>query len=252
MYASQKVISLRGMPLAASDSSPTTVAIENLFGSLPTDKIAAGRALFREGDAASQVFEIESGCVRLYRILPNGRRAVIGFGYAGDVLGVGCKGTYLVTAEAITPVRFRRLARGRLQAMAAESDLIQSFVTAKLREEVSTSQQHIVVLGQLRAEERLAYFLVSAARRARQDPSRPAVLELLMTRLDIADHLGLTIETVCRLMSKLKRIGLIASQGRHWLVLRRMNDLRNLAGELVDAGDAGQFTLMQSSARWPS
>ena len=91
------------------------------------------------------------------------------------------------------------------------------------------------MLGQLGAEERAAHFLVSAARRTGADRKRPAAIELPMTRQDIADYLGLTIETVSRVISKFKRDGLVALEGRHRVILRRMSDLLELAGEFDDA-----------------
>ena len=93
-------------------------------------------------------------------------------------------------------MRLRRLRRARLRAIAEGAEHLQPFLLAEIFEEIRAAQQHIIVLGQLGAEERVAHFLVSAARRTGADRKRPVAIDLPMTRQDIADYLGLTIETV--------------------------------------------------------
>jgi CRP/FNR family transcriptional regulator len=222
-----------GMPSEA-------LTLENLFAAQPADKFAAGEGVFWEGDAASDIFQITEGCLRLYRVLPDGRRAIMGFRFAGEMLGLSCEGSYCYTAEAVTSVRLRRLSRARLRVMGEGTGQLQSLLLTKIFEEIRAAQQHIIVLGQLGAEERAAHFLVSAVRRTGADRMRPVAIELPMTRQDIADYLGLTIETVCRVMSKLKRDGLISLEGRHRAILLRMADLQQLAGEFDDAEPLGE------------
>lgn len=193
--------------------------------------------MFWEGDAASHLFQVVEGCLRLYRILADGRRAIMGFQFAGETLGVSCHGLYDYTAEAVTPVRMRRLSRNRLHVVEETTVGLQPLLMEKVFEEIRAAQQHIIVLGQLGAEERVANFLVSAALRTGADQKRPVVIDLPMTRLDIADYLGLTIETVCRAISKLKRDGAIILQGRHRIMLQRMGDLHNLAGMIDGFND---------------
>jgi CRP/FNR family transcriptional regulator, anaerobic regulatory protein len=245
------------LPSAGSATFPVfglpseALTLESLFAVHPADKFAAGEGVFWEGDAASDIFQISEGCLRLYRMLPDGRRAIMGFRFAGEMLGLSCEGTYGYTAEAVTPVRLRRLSRARLRAMSEGAGLLQSQLLTKVFEEIRAAQQHIIVLGQLGAEERAAHFLVSAARRTGVDRKRPVVIELPMTRQDIADYLGLTIETVCRVMSKLKRDGLVKLEGRHRMILLRMGDLQQLAGEFDDAEPLGGQALTWNPAKQP-
>lgn len=234
MYASHLAPSAAYGALSAFGLPSEPLTLESLFAAQPADKLAAGAAAFWESDPASHVFQVTEGCLRLYCILPDGRRAITGFVFAGDMLGLACQGTYRYTAEAVTTVRVRRLSRARLQGMREGTEQLQSLLLTKIFEELSAAQQHIIVLGQLGAEERVAHFLVSAARRTRVDQKRPVVIDLPMTRLDIADYLGLTIETICRVLSKLKRDGLIALEGRHTVILRRLSELRELAGDIQD------------------
>ncbi|AWM88490.1 helix-turn-helix domain-containing protein [Microvirga sp. 17 mud 1-3] len=226
-------------------------SLEKLFAVQPTAKYAAGEGIFWEGDAASDIFQLTEGCLRLYRILPDGRRAILGFKFAGEMLGLSCESTYCCTAEAVTPVRLHRLSRARLQAMSETATQLQPLLFRKLFEEIRAAQQHIIVLGQLGAEERTAHFLMSSARRTGADQRRPIIIEMPMTRQDIADHLGLTIETVCRVMSKLKRDGLVALEGRHKVILLRIVDLQQLAGEFDDAEPWGAKGSIWNTTKWP-
>jgi len=228
------------------------LTLEGLCATQPTDKLAAGEVVFWEGDEASHVFYITEGCLRLYRILPDGRRAIMGFVFAGEMLGLSCQRTYRCTAEAVIPVRLRRLSRARLKALGETAEQLQPLLMARISEEMAAAQQHIVVLGQMAAEERVAHFLISAAYRTGTDQKKPVVVELPMTRQDIADYLGLTIETVCRVLSKFKRMGLIVTQGRHTVILRRMIDLRELAGK-IDSDETAEINVaVKHLAVWPN
>ena len=251
MYTSHLAPAADRAVLPAFGLPSEALTLESLFGAQPMDKLAAGAAAFWEGDAASSVFQIAEGCLRLYRILPDGRRAIMGFVFAGETLGLSCQGSHRYTAEAVTPVRLRRISRARLRAMGEGAEQLQSLLLAKIFEEMSAAQQHIIVLGHLGAEERVAHFLVSAACRTGADQKRPVTIDLPMTRQDIADYLGLTIETVCRALSKLKREGLIAVEERHKVILLRMGRLQELAGEIGELAEpSGAQASLKQAASW--
>jgi CRP/FNR family transcriptional regulator len=228
MYSSNLVtLPYRSPNPAPGPHAPGT--LESLFATQPLETFAAGQAVFWEGDPSTHAFQIAEGCLRAYRILPDGRRAVTAFIFAGEVLGVSFQGPYLYTAQAVTPVRLRRISLSRLHE-ARESPALGRLLLTRIYEEIRSAHNLITLLGQLSAEERVANFLVSTARRTAQDEG-PVVIELPMSRRDIADYLGLTIETVCRALSKFKRRGLIALEGRNRVVLRRMESLQALTGE---------------------
>ncbi|WP_414473894.1 helix-turn-helix domain-containing protein [Microvirga sp. M2] len=252
MYASHLILSADRAALPRFDFPSETLTLESLFANQPTDKFATGEAVFWEGDAASQVFQVAEGCLRLCSILPDGRRAIIGFVFAGEMLGLSCHGTYRYTAEVVAPARLRRLSRARLRAMEEGTEQLQSLLMARVFEEMTAAQQHIIVLGQLGAEERVAHFLISAARRTGADQKKPVTIELPMPRLDIADYLGLTIETVCRVLSKFKRDGLVAPRGRHALVLRQLSNLQDRAGEIDNDAPSERPVAVRSPAVWPA
>jgi CRP/FNR family transcriptional regulator len=206
-------------------------SLDGLFLTQPGDTIAAGRAVFWEGDPANHVFQLTAGVLRLYRILPDGRRVISGFAFPGDVLGLAFEDRYLSTAEAITDVTIRRLSRLRLKAAASRSPQLQADILARVRSEACTNQDQVLLLLHGSADARIATFLLMVARRSTGGARRGTNFQLLMTRTDIADYLGLTIETVCRGITKLKSEGVVRAVGRHGVVVEKIETLRELSGE---------------------
>jgi len=166
--------------------------------------LTRGQTLFFEGDPALSYYEVVSGTMRCSRLSPDGRRQIFRFASAGELLGVGCVGTYGYSAEAVTEVVARRKPLSGLDAaMAADADLRQRVVQS-LRDELAATRTQMMLLGRMSAAERLATFLLDLAART---PMPGGYIELPMTRGDIADHLGLTIETVSRKFNELTLAG---------------------------------------------
>jgi CRP/FNR family transcriptional regulator len=227
----------------ATEQSPT---LRDLFRSQPTETFAAGQALFWEGDDAVHIFDVLEGVLRVYRIMSDGRRAIIGFIHPGDVLGVSFQDRYLFTAETVTEVKVRRFARGRFLAMINESPALRPQLFAILCDEMSAAQDQMLLLGRKTAEERVVSFLLAIHRKR----ATGAWIELPMSRQDMADYLGLTIETVSRMMTSLTRRGLIAAGARHTVVLRKLTILREIAGHHKDETAPPQAQLRR--AVWPN
>jgi CRP/FNR family transcriptional regulator len=164
---------------------------------------------------------------------------VVGFVFAGEIVGLSFPGVCLSTAETVTTVRLRRLSRSRFHGAVDASAALRPLLLARICEETAALHRHMIVLGRLGAEERVVNFLLAAARRTWADRKHPVAIELPMSRLDMADYLGLTIETVSRTISKLKRDGMIGLEGRHTVILRRIAALQDLAGGMeADDGSA--------------
>jgi CRP/FNR family transcriptional regulator, anaerobic regulatory protein len=208
--------------------------LQALFLQQVTETFAPPRAIFWEGDKASHVFHVLEGCLRLYRIMHDGRRAILGFSYAGELLGVPSRNIYSFTAEAATPVRLRRLARHRFHELIDDSGDLRSQLLTEISGEMTAAQDQIMRLGRTAADERVATFLLHIARRTGADAGASVDIDLPFGRLDIADYLGLTVETVSRELSKLKRGGLISMRGPHKIILRRLGRLRAIARTDVD------------------
>jgi CRP/FNR family transcriptional regulator len=210
---------------------PTTGSFRGLFGSRPTEQIDANEALFWEGDPAEHIYEIVSGCLRLYKLMADGRRAIMGFMFAGEILGVSLKDRYLFTAEAVTDVKVRRYSRSQMHDSLSRMPGLNREVLAMACDELSAAQDQMLLLGRKTAHERIASFLLTVAKRMGQTGAPKREIELPMTRLDMADFLGLTIETVSRVVTKLKTEGVIALPSPHRVVVRQISALQRAAGD---------------------
>ena len=143
---------------------------------------------------------------------------------------------YPFTAEAVTPVRLRRLPRRRFDELVDGSRDLRSLLLTEISSEMAAAQDQIIRLGRTAADERVATFLLDIARRTGADVVTPVEIDVPFGRLDIADYLGLTVETISREISKLKRDGLISTMGPHKIILRRLRGLRAIARMDGDCG----------------
>ena len=226
-------------------------SLQVLFRSQARETFPPKRVVFWEGDPARDVFEVTRGVLRVFRILPDGRRAIVGFIFAGDVIGLSFRDRYLFTAEAVTEVGIRRMPRSRFQALVDDAPALRSEVLSKLRDEMCAAQDQMLLLLHRSAEERVASFLQSVALRVADGVGRGVRIDLAMSRTDIADYLGLTIETVCRAITKLKGNGVISLDGPHRITIEKPRALRELAGEIEATEDGEAPRIGPTRAVWP-
>ena len=219
---------MRLLWLSVRHREAETQLLDAIFEGAPVESFAAGRTVFWEGDRAEHVIKVVEGVLRICRILPNGRRAITGFAFAGDVLGLSSKDLYLFSAEAITPAKVMKVTRRRLEAFLAEAPRGQQLVCDHVRDELCAAQDQMVILVHQSAEARLAGFLCHVARRLLGDLRAGAEFDLAMPRSDIGDHLGLTMETVCRSMTKLRKSGCIEMSGPHRVRILNATRLLNV------------------------
>lgn len=186
------------------------------FASLPdkADKAPAGiqmafgpgEELFGEGDEADFFYQVVSGAIRSYKLLSDGRRQIDAFHLHGDILGIETGDEHRFSAEAIGNVAVIAYRRSRLATLIQDDPGFRDkIMTATLRS-LERAYDHMLLLGRKAAQEKMATFLLDMAQRLSKDDE---TIELPMTRSDIADHLGLTIETVSRTLSYFARSGLI-------------------------------------------
>lgn len=183
-----------------------------------TQRLAEHDAVFYEGDPADRVYELLEGAVMLFKLLPDGRRQVVEVVAPDALFGVVAGKLYDCNAETLTPCVVRILDRRELESTAE----FQGHVAACLRSQIERLHDHAVLLGRKSAFERVASFLmrfvpsrgqpgcVGPQGNGSQSGKDEQIVELTMTRQEIADYLGLTIETVSRVISDLKRRGLVA------------------------------------------
>ena len=174
-----------------------------------TIRLEAHEPLFHEGDAADTVFNLTSGTLKLYKLLPDGRRQVMGFLQPGDFLGITMDEEHAFSAEALEPVEACRFSRARFDAFIEEHPRMERELYRLAAHELSMAQAQMVLLGRKTALERVATFLLGLLRRQEERHGTADTVELQMNRLDIADYLGLTKETVSRLFTSLKTTGVI-------------------------------------------
>ena len=179
------------------------------LGFSPTQTLDPREDLFLDGDDASHLYEVIEGIVCAYRILPDGGRHIVSFYYPGDVLGYCSTQAYAFSAQALTSVSVRRIALVSLERQMRQRPELAQKLLRMAAVELTATRDHLVCLAAKSAEAKTASFLLALSRRNAAVGENPAEIRLPMTRLDIADYLGLTLETVSRMLSKFKRQGLI-------------------------------------------
>ena len=178
--------------------------------------------LFGEGDKAAHVFTLVQGTAKLTRLLPDGREQVLGFRFAGDVLGYTGAEHYPFAAQLLTTAQVCRLERRRLDGLLRRYPARERRLLDLCVQELAATQEQLVTVGRRTAEARVAAFLLSLAEAGRRRHHPGGVLDMPMTRADIADFLGLTLETVSRTLTAFRRRGWVRepSHGRVELLRR--------------------------------
>jgi CRP/FNR family nitrogen fixation transcriptional regulator len=181
--------------------------------------------IFDEGQPADRVYQLVSGGARTCRILRDGRRQIEGFHFPGDVFGLESGPAYRVGAQTLGPAIVRVMSRAALEALAAESGDVARRLLELTTDSLRRSHDHVRMLGRRAASERVAALLLDLAERT----GAQALLDVPMTRQDMADYLGLTIETVSRTLTQFQQDGLIALPAARKVLLRDREALAEMA-----------------------
>ncbi|MDI3567254.1 helix-turn-helix domain-containing protein [Bradyrhizobium sp. Arg816] len=161
--------------------------------------------IFAEGDSAEYIYQIKRGVARSYKMLNDGRRQVAAFHLPGDIFGLVNGDLHRFTAEAVVRTSVRLLSRQRLDEVAQSDSVLARELLSLTTQNLQHAEDHMLLLGRKDSVQRVAAFLTEMDRRS----SASAVMALPMTRCDIADYLGLTIESVSRALSRLRRAGVL-------------------------------------------
>jgi CRP/FNR family transcriptional regulator len=180
-------------------------------------RVRRGEALFRAGDEFSAIYAIRSGFFKTTTISDDGREQVTGFNMPGDLLGLDGigSGTYDGNAVALEDSEVCVLPFALAEALGREIPALQRHLHCVLSREIVRDRGVMMLLGSMRAEERLAAFLLNLSRRFRRRGYSPTEFHLRMTREEIGGYLGLKLETVSRLFSKFQEDGFIEVQQKH-------------------------------------
>jgi CRP-like cAMP-binding protein len=180
--------------------------------------------LFLEGDKAEAVYRVVSGAVRTSRVMPDGRRYVADFLFPGDFIGLNDEDVRTVTAEALCDVILVRYSRRQFNSSIETDRGLGRMILSVLSGGLASAQERMLLLGRKTAAERVASFLLTMAEREETN-----CIELPMTRSDIADYLGLTIETISRTMTLLKAKGMIRMPSATTVIIQDQDALEDLA-----------------------
>ncbi len=185
--------------------------------------------IFREGDAADHCFNVTSGAAKLYKLLADGRRQITGFLFEGDFLGLAFKEIHSFTAEAVTACTICRFSHKKLEALLNQYPKLEKRLLREAMEELAAVQDQMLMLGRKTAMEKVASFLLMLSRRAEKRGRLANPVAVPMNRSDIADYLGLTIETVSRTITELKKEGIISITGLSHVEIVNANQIEEIA-----------------------
>jgi CRP/FNR family nitrogen fixation transcriptional regulator len=203
-------------PLAAIESLGRTVALRR------------GQGIYEHDAPAEFCWRVLTGCTRSVRVMGDGRRQIGDFHWAGDLLGLNDVETHFADAEAVGDIVLRRYSRTLVEAEARRNTTLTQWLRANAQSDLRRARRQSTLLGRKTAVERIATFLLDLDRRA--GGLADEILELPMDRTDIADHLGLSTETVCRNLARMHRGGTVAIE-RLGVTLRDRPALRGMASE---------------------
>jgi CRP/FNR family transcriptional regulator len=188
-----------------------------------------GQTILCEGDPADRCFEVVRGVARAYRVLPDGRRQIVDFLFPGEILGFGLEGTYEYSADAVTEASVQGFGRAAVDQLNVEQPALAARLRDSIYRELRAAQDHIVLLGRKTASERVASFFLALARKSGTTDHDAGMIWVPMSQCDIADYLGLTTETVNRVMSQLRESGTISAPSRGLVHVNQPRDLEEIA-----------------------
>ena len=185
-----------------------------------------GTEIYGEKEPAEYVYQVKSGAVRSYKLLSDGRRQIGAFHLTGDIFGLENGSAHRFTAEAIVDTTVRLVKRQSLELVAENDAMVAKNLLSMTTNNLQHAEDHMLLLGRKTSLERVAAFLLEMDKRL----TAAGVMALPMSRRDIADYLGLTLETVSRALSRLHELGVLGFVGntQRQIVLLDRNQLASL------------------------
>ncbi|RTE90107.1 helix-turn-helix domain-containing protein [Bradyrhizobium sp. LVM 105] len=168
-----------------------------------------GKEIYGEKEPAEYVYQVKTGAVRSYKLLSDGRRQIGAFHLAGDIFGLENGTTHRFTTEAVVDTTVLLIKRQSLETVAESDAMVAKNLLGMTTTNLQHAEDHMLLLGRKTSLERVAAFLIEMDKRL----TAAGVLALPMSRRDIADYLGLTLETVSRAISHLHELGVLGFVG---------------------------------------
>jgi CRP-like cAMP-binding protein len=212
------------LKVATEFTSPLPAKNGLLDGLTAALSFGRNEEIYGEGESAEYLYAVQSGCVRTSKILSDGRRQIGAFYLPSDVFGFEAGDAHTMSAEALAPTVVRLIKRTVVDARAARDAALSRQLVKLIATELQRAQGHILLLIKS-ARERVAGFLLEMASRV----NAASEIELPMSRQDIADYLGLTIETVSRTLTQLESCSAIALPTSRHIILRNRGALNRMA-----------------------
>lgn len=200
------------LTVAKSGQLDALIALERIGTRLT---FARNDEIYSEGDSSGCWYKVVSGTVRVCKLLADGRRHIAEFCLSGDCFGIGNERERIYAAEAVDDVIVMRFRLGVTEQLIDQNPMVARLWRDAMLRNLTSALGRSLLLGRMTAPERVAAFLLEICGRR----GRTKSLNLPMSRNDIADYLGLTVETVCRILSTFKRNGIIAVPNAHWIEL---------------------------------
>ncbi len=191
--------------------------------------VKRGHDIFAEGDAAESCYRLLDGGIRLVKLMADGRRQVCEFLKAGDLLGFDTDDEYYFSAEAVIDCTLVRYSRRAVEALLVKDKLFARHVRKVTARGLQGAYQRMVLLCHKSAQERIAWFLLDMADRA---GAEKGYIHLPMTRTDIANYLGMAIETVSRVLRQFKQSGAIIQKNLNRIQIVDRDVLELVRGEV--------------------
>ena len=194
-------------------------------------QVAEGHMLYLEGEAAEAAYIVKGGALKLYKLLPDGRRQITEFALPGDWVGLKQNGRYVHSLQAIVPSTLCEFSCAHMTSLSARFAGVEAARQQQWQHALAAAQEQILMLGRMNPIEKLSSFLVNLHHRREVAGLHGNPIYLPMSRSDIADYLGVTIETVSRSMSRLRSCGLIEPLDRTRIQVIDLAMLRRQAGQ---------------------
>ena len=188
-----------------------------------TLRFARNEEIYVQDDEVEFLYRVVAGSVRTIRLTSDGRRQVGDFYYPGDLFGLETGPDHRFSAEALSDCEIRMVRRASVRAFSGDAELDRAILAATHRE-LERTQEHLLLLGRKNAQEKVAGFLMSLAQKVSDDS-----VNLPMGRQDMADYLGLTIETVSRMLTQLQQERVVEFPASRRFTVRNWSTLERLA-----------------------
>lgn len=206
-------------------------------------RFQAGKVIHAEGEVPPSFCAIISGVVKLMKSLPNGNQQIVGLAGTGDFLGRPFSGEAHASAVAASNVELCWFPRAAVEGLATESSAVKSWLYEHTADELEKAQDWIMLLGRMTAEQKIAAYLLTVVRSKHlqdkteaQATTGDTIIELPLSRTEMADYLGLTIETVSRHIARLRERGVITVGAARTMVVHQVKMLQATIESAASSG----------------